>query len=244
MDIRTERKESEYPSINYDAKWLLREQHERSHITDVLRTIRKDFAIEGQSIVELGSGIGTNLAVFSPGNSVLGVEGLDAAVVESRRRGIETIQANLDHLIELEPESADWVLCLDVLEHLANPMICLQGANATLRNEGGLIINVPNHFDWRGRLKILKGSGIDSQAYFPDSPHWAYPHLRFFSRESIEGLLQAAGFRVETDFASRFLSFPKQHLWRSLGLQQAMHSIQKRWPDLFCHGFYLLCRKA
>jgi SAM-dependent methyltransferase len=229
--------------INYQTSWLLQESTGRQHITDVLATIQRDRAVQGQRVVELGSGIGTNLTVFAANNSVLGVEGMPAAVAESNRRGIEAIRGDLEQRIDLPDQSADWVLCIDVLEHLVNPAGCLSNVFRILRAGGHLIINVPNHFDWRGRLRIARGSGIDSQNYFFDSPHWEYPHLRFFSRRSIAELAQLCGFEVVADFGQRFLSFPKEHVWRGLGMRPLMYRAQARWPDMFSSGFFLVCRR-
>lgn len=244
MQIRTPRPIAAMPRrIRYETDWLIAEASGRAHITGALNSIRMEYAISGKRVVELGSGIGTNLAVFARDNAVLGVEGLDSAVEESRRRGIQAIKADLERELPLPDQSADWLLCLDVLEHLADPADCLASASRILRRGGYLAVNVPNHFDWRGRLHVVLGSGIDSQRYFPQSPHWEYPHLRFFSRRSIETLLVASGFDLVRDYTSRFVSFPKAHLWRALGMAPALRKLQSRWPDLFSGGFFLLCRK-
>lgn len=229
--------------INYETSWLLAESAARGHIVDTLRSIREGYEVSGQTVVELGSGIGTNLAVFAAGNEVIGVEGLPAAVQESRKRGIVGITADIERNIPLADASADWILCIDVLEHLVNPADCLASARRILRDGGRLVVNVPNHFDLSGRLRILCGSGIDSRGYFPESPHWKYPHLRFFSRRSIGELLEVAGFEVLEDFGPRFLSFPKLRLWQALGMSSPLRAMQSRWPDLFSSGFFLLCKK-
>lgn len=229
--------------INYETGWLIRESDERSHITNVLESIRTEYHVRGKRVVELGSGIGTNLAVFSATNSVLGIEGLEAAVTESRKRGIDAIVANIESVIPVPDKSAEWLFCIDVLEHLVYPARCLASAHRILRDDGYIVVNVPNHFDWRGRLRILCGSGVDSQRYFVDSPAWEYPHLRFFSRRSIGELLATAGFRVVADYGSKFVSIPKVRFWRSVGLGRALGAMQSQWPDLLSTGFFLVCRK-
>ncbi len=229
--------------INYKTSWLVAEASGRSHITSVLVDIKKRHDIHRRDVLELGSGIGTNLQIFASDNRVQGVEGMEAAVMESRARGIIAVQANLEEPLALPADSVDWILCVDVLEHLMNPMVCLQSAFRLLRTDGYLIINVPNHFDWRGRLRILSGAGIDSQGYFPDSPAWEYPHVRFFSRSSIERLLRSVGMVVEEDYSGRFLTFPKAAVFRRIGAERPLLAMQSRWPDLLSAGFFLVCRK-
>ena len=168
----------------------------------------------------------------------------EPAVQEARARGLETLHANLELPLSLENRSVDWILCIDVLEHLLNPTVCLESAYRILRDDGQLIINVPNHFDWRGRIRVLFGSGIDSQRYFPDSPHWEYPHVRFFQRQSIEALLLKSGFIVQKDLSSRFTLFPKMVALSRAGLVTPLLSLQRHWPDFFSSGFFLICRKT
>jgi SAM-dependent methyltransferase len=230
--------------IHYQTSWLVAEAQGRAHITSVLREIQQRRAIQQRDVLELGSGIGTNLNVFAANNRVLGIEGMEPAVQESNARGINAVQANLDEPLLLPQDSADWVLCIDVLEHLMNPVVCLESACRLLRAEGRLIVNVPNHFDWRGRMRVLRGSGIDSQNYFPESRAWEYPHVRFFKRASIEELLQFVGFAVEEDHGPEFNSFPKATMLRRLGAQRGLAMLQTRWPDLFSAGYFLVCRKT
>lgn len=229
--------------INYETSWLISEACSRDHITEALRAIQQEFAVVGRLVVEFGSGIGTNLAVFAQNNSVLGVEGLTSAAEEARSRGIDTRVEDIEQPTLLPEMSADWVLCIDVLEHLMNPAACLANAHRILRDDGFLVVNVPNHFDLRGRIRILLGSGIDSQRYFATSPHWEYPHVRFFSRRSIEDLLRVSGFKLVADYGPRFVAFPRLHVFRNLGFMPALRAMQARWPDLFSAGFFLICKK-
>jgi SAM-dependent methyltransferase len=231
-------------SIDYESAWLVAEAGTRSHIVDALAALIQQYVIRDRLVIELGSGIGTNLQVFRGTNEILGVEGMPDAVAESIRRGVPSQVGDLEQPLAVAGANADWVLCIDVLEHLKDPLLCLESARRLLNRDGRLVVNVPNHFDWRGRLRVARGSGIDSQHYFPNSPVWRYPHLRFFGRRSIEALLQEAGFAVEVDLAPRFLSFPKAHVWRWLGLQRQMLWAQSRWPDLLSSGFFLVCKRV
>ena len=82
--------------IHYETAWLVDEAQARQHITDTLVLIRERLGLKDAQIVELGSGIGTNLRVFASDNAVTGVEGMPEAVAESLRRGIRTLQADLE----------------------------------------------------------------------------------------------------------------------------------------------------
>lgn len=230
--------------VNYKTSWLIEEASGRSHITSVLQDIKQRHGIQQCDVLELGSGIGTNLSIFAPDNRVQGVEGMRGAVLESRARGIAAIQADLESPLALSANIADWILCIDVLEHLMSPVVCLDSAKRLLRSDGHLIVNVPNHFDWRGRVRVLCGSGIDSQGYFPESKIWEYPHVRFFQRATIEALLLSVGFVVVEDCSYRSNTFPKARLLNRFGGQRVLQTIQSRWPDVFSGGYFLVCRKC
>lgn len=142
-------------------------------------------------MVELDSGLGTNLRLLMAHNRVLGVEGLGEAVQRWRALGVPAWQADLDQ--PLPDHSADWLLCLDVLEHLTDPLAALREGVRLLRPGGLVLVNRPNYFDWRGRLRLLRGAGIDSQRYFPGEPVWRYPHLRFFRSADAQAVVAGAG---------------------------------------------------
>lgn len=226
-------------TVNYSAERLESEYQQRRPIREALSAAASRYSVRGCNVVELGSGLGFNLEVFSQGNEILGIEGLESAAGLARERGIPTIAANLQHSLPLETASCDLVLCLDVLEHLLEPEIALKEAHRILKASGKLIINVPNHFTLSGRLNILFGSGIDSVKFFPDSPDWSNPHVRFFRRSSIASLLEHCGFEIVEDWSPKFPSIP---LLNRLGLNrpQLVSGLARRFPDLFAGGFFLI----
>lgn len=229
--------------INYRTEWLIAEAAGRRHVLSVLEQIRSSFGIEGRDVLELGCGIGTNLQVFAPTNRIRGVEGLESAAREAERRGIPTLRADLEQSLPLADASADWILCIDVLEHLANAHACLREAVRVLRPNGRIVINVPNHFDWRGRMRIARGSGIDSQRYFPDSPAYDYPHLRFFRHADARAMAESCGLAIERDYSPHFATVPKAAVLARLGLQGTLRGMARSHPDLLCGGFFFVLRR-
>lgn len=232
------------PCINYEMAWLLAEHAQRGHIEAVLQRIRSVHAVHGRDVLELGSGLGRNLMIFSGSNRVLGVEGLPAAAELARQRGVPTICADLQTPLPLASGSADWVLCIDVLEHLVDPKACLEEALRLLRPRGHVVINLPNHFDWRGRLRILAGSGIDSQRYFRGRSSWNYPHLRFFTRRDLATLLDATGLETVQDCSEWTTAVPRAAWLARAGLGGPVRALSRAWPDLFQAGFFVVCRRA
>lgn len=230
-------------NINYSSEKLVAELDERSEIRKLLSLIKISYQISAQHVVELGSGLGFNLELFSNDNTVLGVEGLQSACEEAVRRGVPTIQGDLEGVLPLPTGEADVILCLDVLEHLMQPKVCLEEACRLLKPNGLLIINVPNHFTLTGRLRILLGSGIDSHRFFPDYEDWNYPHVRLFQHRTIHSLIELTGFKAVEDRSSFFPCLPGKWVARCAKMISLDAALSKTKPDLFAGGFFFIARK-
>ncbi len=230
------------PVDGYRADWLVAEQATggRDHVLGLLDRLRHVHRIEGQRVLELGSGLGTNLLRLQPGNQVQGIEGLADAAQQARAAGVPTLHADLACAPwPVEPQAWDWILALDVLEHLVRPDLALLEARRLLRPGGRLVLNLPNHFDWRSRWRLLRGAGIDAPRYFEACPPWRYPHLRFLRHAEAMALLRATGFEPVEDLSPLQASLPKARHWPALAVRVAT-----RWPDLACSGFFIVARPS
>jgi 2-polyprenyl-3-methyl-5-hydroxy-6-metoxy-1,4-benzoquinol methylase len=185
------------------------EDKARAPILNLLRKISIN-SLKPLKVLEMGCGNGRNLAIFKEQeHDVFGIDGLEDAVNECILRGIPAQLNNLCNEINIK-NKWDLILIIDVLEHLENPQDLLSKARSLLSENGTLIINVPNHFSLQGRLRILLGSGIDSEKYFPDSQEWNYPHQRFFTHDGIKRLLDISGYELKKDHSTELLRLPNQ----------------------------------
>ncbi|OZB49603.1 MAG: hypothetical protein B7X60_00575 [Polynucleobacter sp. 39-45-136] len=227
---------------NYSLALLQKEYDARQSMRDTISEVITRYIPVGGDVLELGSGLGHNLDALAANYRVLGVEVLPDAVHKASERGIETIHANLEHEINLKAESWDVVLCLDVLEHLINPIACIQEAKRLLRPSGIFVINVPNHFTLTCRIRMLLGAGLDAPNFFPEYHAWNYPHLRFFQYQSIKKTLELGGFRIIEDLSWKVPAVP--FLQRIPMLKGLCCLLAKFSPNLFCGGFFLILHKS
>lgn len=86
----------------------------------------------------------------------------------------------------------DRILVLDVLEHMRDPAQLLRELRTRLTPRGKLILSVPNAVNLTVRLKILAGKFNYSDRGILD---WS--HVRFFTRKTIQKLLEENGYRVK-----------------------------------------------
>ena len=221
----------------YRTDWLQQEQAEREPLLRLLAQVKRQQRLSRGRVLELGSGLGRNLQLFRADNQVLGLEAMAQAVAQARASGVPSRCVDLERQDWGAQAPGPWnaVLLIDVLEHVVEPLRLLEQAAALLSPGGVIVVNLPNHFDWRARLRMLRGAGIDAPAYFPTTPAWHYPHLRLLRHGDALALLQTAGLRVVDDLSCRQSSLPKARYAPRLAA-----ILTRQWPALLASGFLLV----
>lgn len=116
---------------------------------------------------------------------------------------------------ELSGETFDFILCVDVLEHLRNPLEVLKEVVKFLGSEGSLITSIPNISHNVIIMGLLKGEFNYNQLGLLDDTH-----LKFFTKKSIIEMLDDAGLEIidmratkarpeETEFRRNYEDFPE-----------------------------------
>jgi SAM-dependent methyltransferase len=138
----------------------------------------------GRSLLEVGSGVGViSRYLVDRGDPVVLSDHHPAYLAFLRRRFGDRANVALQILdLEHPPYSVDrridTIVCLNVLEHLADDAAVLAGLADLLPPRGRLILQVPNY-------PALFGSLDES-----------YGHFRRYTRRSITAGLEDAGFRI------------------------------------------------
>lgn len=100
-----------------------------------------------RDIVEIGCGSGWFCAQLTPFGSVRGIDIADGAIARARDRFPEVRFIADDFMsMELERDSADVVVSLEALAHVANPGDFIARAARLLRGEGLLMLATQNRF--------------------------------------------------------------------------------------------------
>jgi 2-polyprenyl-3-methyl-5-hydroxy-6-metoxy-1,4-benzoquinol methylase len=146
---------------------------------------------EGARVLELGPATGyMSRAMVERGCSVVGVE-LDPAMADQASEVCErVIVGDLDELDlerELGEDRFDAIVAADVLEHLKDPLTTLHRLRPYLKEDGAFVISVPNVAHGSVRLALLEGHFDYREIGLLDATH-----LRFFTRESLEEMLDEA----------------------------------------------------
>lgn len=147
----------------------------------------------GTTVLDIGAGSGAlgRYLGTRQGCVVDGVERDLGAAMLSRRSYRRLVVADLEAsaLTSLFPAGAyDYVFCADILEHLRHPLGVLKDARRLLRQDGHLLISIPN-FAYAPLLAELLAGRLQYRpvGLLDDT------HVRFVTRMSLEQMLREAG---------------------------------------------------
>lgn len=150
----------------------------------------------GLKILDIGCGYGClGEAMVKKNNIVYGIDISSTAIERAKKRLHFACVADINKLDtlpgEIKRKSFDVVILADVLEHVYDPMGLLKKTKSFLKDDGRIILSIPNVASWAIRLQLLFG-------------YWNYTtsgvldrtHIRFFTLTSALRLLRAANFEI------------------------------------------------
>lgn len=165
---------------------------------------------------------------------VVGIElDPDAAAVAAQR--LDAVHSgDVRNLVDIIDERFEWIVGGDILEHLDEPWTFLEDLRKLAAPGGQLLLSVPNVGSWPIVADLLRGRfdyvymGITCAG-----------HLRFFTRTTIEEMLQISGWSVVSiDPQDSFITPEYQKFEEGLVRAGIPHSRE----DLLTTGFYITAR--
>ncbi|HTW66124.1 MAG TPA: glycosyltransferase [Bryobacteraceae bacterium] len=156
----------------------------------------------GRRVLEIGAGMGNLTRPLS-----LGRDRYVASDVDSRH--LARLKATLKHRVNIEVHSGDAerpqdfeqfhesmesVVCLNVMEHVDDDLVCARNMYSALLSGGRAVVLVPHGPPAFGTLDAVLG------------------HRRRYTRKSLNGVLERAGFVVEKIIAFNRISWPAWYI--------------------------------
>lgn len=188
--------------------------------------------------LDLGCGAGDNVRLLQTQGWV--VDGLTRSALEAQEAQAVCRQVWVHDLEQGLPITLsaryDLIFCSHILEHLANPAQLLRQLHDRLSPTGVLVVALPNLMHYRSRWPLIWGRFEYTEMGVMDRTH-----LRWFTFDSGQRLLQANGFVLEV--ATVETSLPPGKLTRhfparvQVGIRALLRAIS---PGFF--GLQLLYR--
>jgi len=150
-----------------------------------------------EHVLDYGCGMGHAYQKLLAGavKSYAGADVGPMAVEDARRKGFAGFKIDNDKgTIESPDKSFDGVTCVEVLEHLFNPLQSARELHRVLKPGGVLIVTVPNFGYHAWRLMALLRAQVPSEPENPKANRYNGVHIRFFSKLMLKRLLCDAGF--------------------------------------------------
>ena len=187
-------------------------------------------------VLDVGCGTGDFSRIMNErlGCEVVGIEPNDERATCAESNGVQVCRGYLGASLAPTLGTFDFVLFMDVLEHVADPVELLTEARGFLREGGQVVLSVPNVAHWTVRLKLLTGRFDYRPTGIMDATH-----LRWFTMRTIREVVESAGFEVMQQTVSRGAWMPAYHVrfpWKLLNARQRQRALDRlcSWrPGLF-----------
>jgi len=142
-------------------------------------------------ILDIGCNNG-NIRNFLPKNiEYFGVDIDNEFIHQLQQKGIKAKQADLNKQeLPFQFERFNYILILDLLEHVVNPRQLLIQARQKLNPNGKLIITLPNDYHILNRLRFLFNKPITNDPFAP------FGHLHYFPVKVGEQFLKNNQFKI------------------------------------------------
>jgi SAM-dependent methyltransferase len=159
------------------------------HVVEFVRRLGRR---EG-SVLDLGCGDG-RLTLDLRGRHIVGADVSRVALDRARRRleehDVELVELTPGAVMPFGDATFDLVLLAETIEHVVDVQTLLAEAHRVTAPGGEIAVTTPSHGRRTGVSMLLRGF---DRAFDPLSPH-----VRFFSRASLRGMLEEAGFTVDS----------------------------------------------
>jgi len=169
-------------------------QHEKLLPNEISESVNQILK-KGKQLLDIGCGRGSFMGSTEARFDLIhGCDISEIAAREAKRKGMITICADLNNgNLPYQDNSFDSIICLEVIEHLLDPLNLLKDIYRVLQSNGQLILTTPNIRYIKNLIKLI------FIGHFPhtstDTFIWGGGHLHYFTRKDLALLFQRTGFK-------------------------------------------------
>lgn len=172
------------------------------------------------------------------GHCVTGIE-KDPSTAEAAREHYNSLQvADLEAFDFPYRRQFDYIIFADVLEHLRDPSAVLRCCIPALKENGKIIISVPNVANFLVRLSLLLG-----RFDYMDRGILDRTHFRFFTLRSLEKMVSEIACKVVEVIPTPLpvqIVFPSTESKLFAPFHATLYALTRCWKTLFAYQFVML----
>jgi SAM-dependent methyltransferase len=213
------------------------------------RALEKAVSPESR-VLDFGCGDGHSIGRWlgDRAKSYFGTDVSIVAVESCRELGLEAAVIDDEASVPLNDASIDVAVAIEVIEHLLDPMACVAELRRVVAPGGTLIVTTPNVAYWRRRLGIgLAGRWNPAGDALSVEQPWRDPHLRFFTRGTLQRMLELAGFvdvSVRGHDGALLADMPLIHRWARRRGSAPYRLMERILPSIFGGRLLGVARRA
>ncbi len=187
----TEQNSSNVKTVNQHAYYRTFDAKDRNSVTTIC-----DKVPAGSLVLDLGAGSGI-IGKYLSTEKKCTVDGIDINLEQVEHaacyRKIQSANLEAQLISELISDQYDIIICADLLEHLRNPQQLLVQLKDYLKQDGRIILSVPNVAHIGLVCDLIEGAFEYRSEGLLDNTH-----VRFFTRHSLKNLLSESGLGIKT----------------------------------------------
>lgn len=189
-----------------------------------------NLAGKNKVVLELGCGKGfVSERLKKNGCMITGIDIAPKDIARARKFCDRVLVGNIETMkLPFKQRTFDVVMFGDVLEHLYEPRATLEKVIPFLKDNGTIVVSLPNVANWKVRLKLLFGKFDYSEWGIMDKTH-----LKFFTRKTARNLLKEAGFVIVKEDHVPSFPFP---FFKNI--------LSKLNPNAFAYQFIFVAKKS
>jgi len=151
---------------------------ERFHIDEFkLNLISK---LYDQDVLDIGCGCGViSKELLNNENRVWGLDFSETAVKKAKGKGVNAVKCDIEKTFHFK-RKFDCIIMFDILEHVLDPIGLLDRSYNLLKDDGVLLITIPNDMSLAYKLSALLGISFQEKIYYNNN--FAEHHTIFSER--------------------------------------------------------------
>lgn len=198
----------------YESSALVSSKNIGSAIFDhqAYKLLKKSDPRKNLTVLDIGCGLGELLKKCSQNNhKVVGIEVTKSIVDQLNKEGFEVYNQTLSEFSQSKLQY-DWVTCLDVIEHLKDPLSTIEAIAKLVKPFGRVVIQTPNG-------KAISKYGEKAYGLFVDKEH-----LHYYNPDQLVRIFTGLGFSLE---------FKKFYPASALSKEKILNSIDVKTSAIF-----------